>query len=405
VAHERDRDVNLLIGVVVVLVLVATIAICRRLIGFRSDEHAMESYEHALDVLGDASRRNDSQRVRIIPPEEVAKAHIRSTDGDADLVPRPGAAADVPPPRIRLEPPVLPGVTPGEPLAFGTPRFGTPAVPYSIAGASASTSAPMGARAGGDAPADGEAAAGATVRGAARDGATETEPAPGTASVGGGGGGDAGGQGDGSGSGPSRRRPGSPSPVRSGPRARASRSRAVVDPAHERRVRRAATGGMAVVAAAAVAVAALQLAGGPAKGNAAKGGTSSHGSGPLVTELGGSTTTTSPVVTTTTTSVPSSIIPEDSSATDVAYRAPATTYTVTFQASGPCWVGVQQTAGGPWVWEETIEAGAAQTYSASGSVIVRLGAPPKIKVSVDGITLQLPPSNVQPYDLTFTPDS
>ena len=322
----------LLIGVIAVLALIAIVAVCRRLVGFRADEHAMESYEHALDVLGDASRRTESQRVRIVPSDEVAKPHFQATDATAP-VPRPGSSADVPPPRVRLEPPVLPGVAPAE----GGPA---PALAFDDVDAGPPVPARRGSR----------------------------RPRPGRV--------------------PSR-----------------------PDPRRARRLRLGATGGLAVVAAGAVAVAALQLSGGPTKANATNGTVGHHGSRPTATTAGGgrgggpASTTSLPPATSTTTTLPSAIVPQTSSATDVSYRAPAPTYTLTFQASAPCWVGVQQTTGGPWVWEETVQAGQMQTYSASGSIIVRLGAPRAIRVSVDGVTVQLPPSNVQPYNLTFTPNS
>jgi hypothetical protein len=76
---------------------------------------------------------------------------------------------------------------------------------------------------------------------------------------------------------------------------------------------------------------------------------------------------------------------------------------MTFQATAPCWVGIQQTAGGPWVWEETVQAGQQATYHASGPILVRLGAPTQVSITLDGVSVQLPSSNTQAYDLTFTP--
>jgi hypothetical protein len=159
---------------------------------------------------------------------------------------------------------------------------------------------------------------------------------------------------------------------------------------------------MAVIFVAAVVVAGVQLAGGGNPSRTSATTTTVHTGG-----RGGGTGTTSTTTssTTPTTTTLATIVPLTTSASDVSYRAPATSYTLAFQASGPCWVGIQQTAGGPWVWEETVQAGQQATYSASGAVVVRLGSPTMIKIAVDGITVQLPPSNVQAYNLSFSPSA
>jgi len=57
------------------------------------------------------------------------------------------------------------------------------------------------------------------------------------------------------------------------------------------------------------------------------------------------------------------------------------------------------------LWEETVPAGGTTSYTASGPIVIRLGAPPVVSVSVNGVKVDLPPGNVQPYDLSFTPSS
>lgn len=349
--RERTRRalrVTLYIVVVAVLLVIAVAAVLRRVGGgSRAEEHAMERHGHALGVLGDVSRHGDAKpQVRIVREPDVAKIHISPTEEGTTPVPRP-MGEDVPPPRIRLEPPTAPGAPADAPLAFGTPIHGTPAVPR----LDPEERSPI-------------------VLGddAERSGVDERH---------------------------SGRLPGRPGPV--------PRPRPIGRTHHEQVVRRRATAGAAVVLVAALAVLGVELAGhgGTPKtaGHSSRG--ELHQSGVGTSTLPPLTSTTSPPATTTT--LPTTIAPERTSASEVSYRAPATRYTVTFTASGPCWIGIQQAAGGPWVWEETVAAGQSQTYTATGAVIIRLGAPPEIKVAIDGITVQLPPSNVQPYDVTFTP--
>ena len=51
----------------------------------------------------------------------------------------------------------------------------------------------------------------------------------------------------------------------------------------------------------------------------------------------------------------------------------------------------------------TLSAGGKTSYKASGSIAVRLGAPPYVKVKLNGVNVELPVKNVQPYDITFSP--
>lgn len=63
--------------VVGLLVVVLAVFAWSRLSSSRSDKRSMESYGHALDVLGDVARRSDrSAAVRPLSPEETAKPHV-----------------------------------------------------------------------------------------------------------------------------------------------------------------------------------------------------------------------------------------------------------------------------------------------------------------------------------------
>jgi hypothetical protein len=152
--------------------------------------------------------------------------------------------------------------------------------------------------------------------------------------------------------------------------------------------------GVAAVAVAAVVVVSLELGGGSSPSKAANG---KPGSSNTTTSSSAPTTSSS-----TSTTVPSSITPVTVNASDVSYRAPATSYSITFTVSGPCWIGVEPSPDGPWVWEGTLDAGQQKVYAASGTSIIRVGAPAYLKVAVDGISVQLPASNTQPYNITFS---
>jgi hypothetical protein len=97
------------------------------------------------------------------------------------------------------------------------------------------------------------------------------------------------------------------------------------------------------------------------------------------------------------------LVPTSVSGAVVSYATRKAHYTVTFAASAPCWLGVEAGVGGRYLWQTTLGAGGTASYRATGSIAVRLGAPPYVKVQVDGVKVELPAKNVQPYDITFSP--
>ncbi len=157
-----------------------------------------------------------------------------------------------------------------------------------------------------------------------------------------------------------------------------------------RPARRATSTAAAAVAIAAIGVASWQLASGGAPAHRA--------SKPLVStaqlkphsRAGGHT------------SGPG-LVPTSVSPSVVAYATTSRTYTISFAASAPCWLGVQEGVNGKYLWMTTLEAGGTVSYRASGPIAVRLGAPPHVRVQVDGVNVALPAQNVQPYDITFSP--
>ena len=179
-------------------------------------------------------------------------------------------------------------------------------------------------------------------------------------------------------------------------RARGEAYRSPGDRHRQVMVRRAATGATAAVAVVAVVVAVIFLStGGKNPGKVTT--TTTHRGG------GGSSTTTS---TTTTTTLPTSLKPISVSTSNVAFNVPSGSYTLTFQAtSGACWVGIEHTGAGPWLFSQTLDAGQSATYKAAGALVMTLGAPRYIALSVNGLVADLPAGINQPYNVELTPSA
>jgi len=160
--------------------------------------------------------------------------------------------------------------------------------------------------------------------------------------------------------------------------------------------RRAATGVAAALALAAVAVAAISLSGGGAPKTA--GGTTTT----TLRHTGGSPSTT----TVTATTAPPSLRPTSVTSTDVSFNAPSGHYTLAFQASGgACWIGIEQSAAGPWIFEQTLTNGQSTTYKGSGPLVVRLGAPAYMLLQLNGLPVELPSGATQSYNVDLNPTS
>jgi hypothetical protein len=344
-----------------VLALVAVVAGWRRALGSQAERHSIHSYEHALDVLGDVSKRSDSSAsVRVVPPDEASRSHIRPADGDAShapgLLPPPAHHEPVLHPRIKLQPPTAP--SPAESSRRPGQRSEPRSTPGSARRSARSAQRPSRPPVPGPVQAPGER------------GRTEGEPRR-----------------TGAGTGPPRAGRG-----RDGDRGYDERARLL----RQVRARRIATAGLAAVAIAVAAFAAVQLA---------NGGKSKSATPPTTTLPKVTTPPTSTTSAPTTTTLPKIIPPQSVSAQEVSYVLPANSYTIDFSASGACWVGIQHAVGGPYLWDETLSPGQTATYSATGATVVRLGAPTTIHISIDGVAVQLAASNTQPYDLTFTPST
>ena len=62
--------------VVVLAVLVVTAIVWARVVSARSATKSVETYERALGVLGEVSKRTESTGFRILPHEETGRPHV-----------------------------------------------------------------------------------------------------------------------------------------------------------------------------------------------------------------------------------------------------------------------------------------------------------------------------------------
>lgn len=326
--------------IVVLAVLVVAAIVWARVASARSATKSVETYERALGVLGEVSKRTESTGFRILPHEETGRPHVgRRTDGAGGEA--SSARSDV--------------RTPGQGKLASSrlPPAGEPKLRFSAPG-----------RPGAMPPADREAG---------ED--QETDAPPGVAAR--------------SGSPLTRARPAGAAEAR----ARGEAYRSSAERHRQVMVRRAATGAAAAVAVAAVVGAAVSLSSG--------GGRHPSVTTTTVRPGGGGRTTT-----TTTTTFPTTLQPTSVSSSSVTFTVPSGSYTVAFQASGGrCWVGIEHTSAGPWLFAETLSAGQSATYRGSGALVMTLGAPEYIGLTVNGLVAELPRSISQPYNVELTPTS
>jgi hypothetical protein len=347
----------------VVIGLIAAVAIAvvwSRVGGVRSERRSMREYHRALDVLGDVSRRSEAAaRIRPVRPEEVERGHVRTEP------PLPGTRPTLKGP-ARAEPPAP------QPVAVPRPRLE-------------------------EVPATFEDDSDAFER-AREEELRETVVAAGprTQIV----------------SAESPRDSGPPSPAR-GPvpgeqpvplAKRPSRRGDVRRPPRDRRAVPGAAAAAVVVVGVVLVVLRLSAAGSPPRSDAPSQGTRGSGlHGSHHRQGSGPPAPTGSTVPSTT--VPSQLVPVSTSPTDVAFVAPQGTYEILLSdTGGTCWVGIQQSTNGPWIWQETLYSGQSATYRATGPLVIRIGAPKYLGVKVNGLPARLP-GFVQPYDLTFSPSN
>jgi hypothetical protein len=339
--------------IVILAALVVAAIVWARVDAARSAHKSVETYERGIGALGQISKRTQSTGFRILPHEEAGRPHVgRRIDQAGGEAPAERENVRLPG-QGRLAPSRLPPA--GEPKL----RFSGPGRPPE--------SAPAASPQAGDQERD-DREAGAT-RGAlpatASGVAAQARLAhargrvPGTGGAG------------------ARRAP-YQSP--------ADRRRQVI-------ARRVATGATAGAAVVAVALAAFFLSGG--------GGHHPTTSTTTTIRRGGGGRTT-----TTTTTLPTTLKPTSVSPTNVAFTVPSGDYSLAFQATGgSCWVGIEHTRAGPWLFAKTLCPGPATTYEGSGALVITLGAPAHIGFTVNGLVAELPSGVTQAYSVELTPAS
>lgn len=337
--------------VIAAFALVVVVATWSRHTTSRAERRSVQSYGRTLDVLGELAKRSDHP-VSGEEAEPPGRSHVRSPEGDDRL--RPVASApSLPPARVRLQPPSPRWVE----AMLGEESDEVIAVPASADDQQGAPEEPL-----------------TEVVQVVFDDASPLDELP---------------EGD-------------------------ARELRGLRPGREHVLRRAATGAAAAVALAAFGVGGYELAQGrtsPAPSAPKPARRSSSSSGSRSTPDGRAASrrhqrrTTPP--STSTPSKPSAIEPTSTSGSVVAYAVPTRSYTIQFTVTGssPCWLGVEQTPGGPYLWMDTLQPGASTTYKASGALVVRVGAPPMIAVQINGKKVALPPGVVQPFDMTLSPAS
>jgi len=356
------------VAVLVVFIVVVLGVLWARFASSHAERQSVRSYQRVLGALGGVAKRSDaSAPVHHPDPEELGRPHVLPSDSPDLFRPAQSALRQVPAPRVRLEPPTPPGYRPRRPpVAAGPPQGDAPAphpeaepdtilVPAVVLGYDDGAGAEpgVGGHVGASQP--------AVVFDAEADAPIGQLKPP--------------------------------------------RSLRRLHPHHHQIVRRAATGAAAAVALSALGVGVWQLAGSREHTPSAVTSTSttptsvparSAGAG----ASGGSSTPKQQGHT------PTTLQPTSSSATIVAYAAPAGTYTVTFKTStGACWLGAQAQPNGPWLKMWSLNPGQSAQYTANGPLILRLGAPQYVSIQVNGVPVQLPAGKVNPYDISFTPSA
>jgi len=82
------------------------------------------------------------------------------------------------------------------------------------------------------------------------------------------------------------------------------------------------------------------------------------------------------------------------------YQVAGKAVSAVLSVSGSCWLEVRDgSANGPAVFEATLTSGSTKTFSASGGLWLRLGAPRSVQLSLQGHNVTLPGVG-GPYDIT-----
>ena len=93
-----------IIAVALVLLVIGAI-VWARVASARSTTRSVDTYEHALDVLGEVSKRTEPTGFRILPHEETGQPHVRTSGRDSHQAPVTPPAPSSGRPRITPPPP------------------------------------------------------------------------------------------------------------------------------------------------------------------------------------------------------------------------------------------------------------------------------------------------------------
>jgi hypothetical protein len=96
------------------------------------------------------------------------------------------------------------------------------------------------------------------------------------------------------------------------------------------------------------------------------------------------------------------ITPATATSSSATYVAPHASYTVTLDASGPCWVMATDARSGAVVWTGTLSAGDRRPLPVTGGLVVRLGSS-TVAISLNGAPVELPSGFRAPFDMRFQP--
>lgn len=324
----------------------------------RAERRSVDAYEHVLGVLGDVTKRSEAvANVHSPTPEDLAHLHVRQSS--APLRPLTSGLGPVPPAQVRLEPPILPG-HPRHNLVFGEQHASLFAEALHS----------------GEVPGAIENPPRTEDLGFARDPASagnNYNGAPGPADISG--------------------LTNADLDVADAQHVKSERRRKA--PA-DRIARRAATGAVAAVALGALAVGGWQLAASQSGhvASLSNNGQASHSHGASVT----GNPQSNPIL-------PPSIEPLSSSDAVVSYSVPYSTYSITFQTTGECWIGVTPSSGpdGTYSAMKTVPPNGTWNYQANGAVVVRIGAPDVLTIEINGEAVALPAGRLNPYNITLTP--
>jgi hypothetical protein len=128
--------------------------------------------------------------------------------------------------------------------------------------------------------------------------------------------------------------------------------------------------------------------------------TTSHGT---VKKRSSTTTTAAPKVTTTT--APTSYQPQAGASTTAAtYIAPSTRYVLTITATGGgCWTVANSLPANTQLFAGTVAPGSPESLAVNGGILVTLGAPGNVSITLNGRPVVFPTGYQTPLALTFQP--